>query len=161
MQGKSFFLSRFISRSREWQCRYPALSAAWQNAQSLSGGRQVVAATADAGGIRCVFFSSLGSVLDFSASWAELEAAKTWWYFTLRWNFWLTSDESSLVALRAAGYDPVDWKIVNTGTPVDRRGEQSFRAFLDHAEALFRRDCGTLLSHTACSNQTQHAEATS
>ncbi|MFM0046066.1 hypothetical protein [Paraburkholderia sediminicola] len=157
MQGKTFFLNRFISRSSEWQCRYPGLGAAWQNARSLSDGRQVVAATADADGIRCVFFSSLGSVLDFSASWAELASAKTWWYFTIRWNFWLMSDEDSLVALRTAGYDPTDRKIGSPGTPVNRRCEKSFEAFLDYAEALFRQDCGTLLSHTARPDQNQGA----
>ncbi|MGQ7932182.1 hypothetical protein [Paraburkholderia sp. D1E] len=154
MQGKSFFMNRFISRSSEWQCRYAALGSAWQNAQTLSGGRQVVAATADASGIRCVFFSSLGSVLDFSASWAELESAKTWWYFTIRWNFWLMSDEGSLGALRAAGYDPTDRKIASPSTSVNRRCEKSFEAFLDHSEALFRQDVGSLLSHTALSDQT-------
>ncbi|SIO72849.1 hypothetical protein SAMN05444172_9336 [Burkholderia sp. GAS332] len=161
MQGKSFFMSRFISRSGEWQCRYPGLGSAWQNAQSLSGGRQVVAATADASGIRCVFFSSLGSILDFGASWTELERAKTWWYFTIRWNFWLMNDEGSLVALRAAGYDPADRKIVSPGAPVNRDSENSFQAFLDHSEALFRQDLGSLLSHAALSDQTQHADATS
>lgn len=161
MQGKAFFLNRFISRSNEWQCRYPALSAGWRDALSLSSGRQVVAATADADGIRCVFFSSLGSVLDFSASWSELENAKTWWHFTIRWNFWVLSDASSLVAMRTAGYAPADRKIAGMGAPVDRRCDKTFRAFLDHAEALFRPACRALLPHTSPFNPTHHAEATS
>lgn len=160
VQGKSFFLNRFISRSSEWQCRYPGLSAAWQNAQSLSAGRQVVAATADTDGIRCVFFSSLSSILDFSASWAELESAKTWWYFTLRWNFWLLSDESSLVALLDAGYDPADRSIASPGaSPINRRCDESFQTFLDHSETLFRQDTGYLLSDTTDPGQPQYAEA--
>ncbi|MFL9995263.1 hypothetical protein PQR34_32300 [Paraburkholderia sediminicola] len=154
-------MDRFISRSGEWQCRYPGLGSAWQNAQSLSGGRQVVAATADASGIRCVFFSSLGSVLDFSASWAELESARTWWHFTIRWNFWLMSDADTLVALRTAGYDPADRTIASPGTPVNRRCERSFETFLDHSEALFRRDLGFLLSRADLCDRIRHADAAS
>jgi hypothetical protein len=160
MQGKSLFLNRVISRSREWQCRYPSLSAACHDTLSVSGGRQIVAATADAEGVRCVFFSSLGSVLDFSASWAELERAKTWWHFTIQWNFWLTSDGRTLVALRAAGYDPAERKIAGTGTTVDRHCDESFQAFLDHAEEMLRHARGALPPHAAHCDLTMQADAT-
>ncbi|WGS55071.1 hypothetical protein LFL96_36965 (plasmid) [Paraburkholderia sp. D15] len=143
MHGKHFFLNRVVARSREWQCRYPALSAAYQNPESLSGGRQLVAAVADPEGIRCVFFSNLGSVLDFAASWAELDSARTWWHFTVRWNFWYFDDARSLFAMRAAGHDP-DHRTIATGPQVDRRYNDSLTAFLDRAEARFRRDIGNI-----------------
>ncbi|BCF95178.1 hypothetical protein [Paraburkholderia largidicola] len=89
MQGKSFFLERAISRALDWAGRYPALGCAAHDPQSISNGRQVVAAALTPDGIRCVFFSAVGSVLDFTATWAELDRAKTWWYFVQRWYFWV------------------------------------------------------------------------
>ncbi|CAG4913948.1 hypothetical protein [Paraburkholderia gardini] len=77
MQGKSFFLDRVISRSREWQCRFPALIASSHEPGSISAGRQIVAAVTDDAGMRCAFFSNHDSILDFSATWGELEAANT------------------------------------------------------------------------------------
>jgi hypothetical protein len=76
MHDKAFFLGRAVSRSLEWAGRYPALGCA-AHPQSLSNGRQVVAAAVSPHGVRCVFFSAVGSVLDFTASWTELERAKT------------------------------------------------------------------------------------
>ncbi|MGF6537196.1 hypothetical protein [Paraburkholderia youngii] len=77
MLGKSFFLERATSRSLDWLGRYPALGCACHDPQSLSSGRQIVVAATTSNGVRCVFFSAVGSVLDFSATWAELERAKT------------------------------------------------------------------------------------
>jgi hypothetical protein len=76
MHDKAFFLERAVSRSRDWVGRYPALGCAAHDPQSLSNGRQVVAASISPHGVRCVFFSAIGSVLDFTATWAELERAK-------------------------------------------------------------------------------------
>ncbi|WP_176060305.1 hypothetical protein [Paraburkholderia sp. BCC1876] len=160
MEGNSLFLNRVIRRSPEWPCHYPALSTAWQNPLSLSAGRQIVAAAADPEGVRCVFFSSLGSVLDFSASWAELERAKTWWHFAIRWNFWLLGDGRSLVALRTAGYDPADRKIAGAGATVDRHCDQSFQAFLGHAEEMARHGRPALLPTPAGSTRTSRTDAT-
>src|SRR5690348_16767616 len=43
----------------------------------------------------CVFFSAIGSVLDFTATWDELGRAKTWWYFVQRWYFWIVPDRQT------------------------------------------------------------------
>jgi hypothetical protein len=107
MQGKNLFLDRAISRTREWQCRFPALTASGQDAGSISQGRQVVVATTSANGVRCVFFSTHGSVLDFSATWDELDRAKTWWHFVRRWNFWIVRNAAELVALQCSDNTPV------------------------------------------------------
>lgn len=159
MQGKSLFLNRAISRSNEWQCRFPALRTAWQDPGSLSRGRQVVAATADIDGIRCAFFSSLGPVLDFSASWRELDRARTWWHFTIRWNFWLISDSDSLAAMRAAGYDPAQRELCEPASPLDRYSDDSFTAFLDQSEARFRLDGRLLLPLIAARDQRCRTDA--
>lgn len=79
-----FFLDRAIARSLDWAGQYPALSYAAHDSQSLSNGRQVVAAAISSTGVRCVFFSAIGSVLDFTATRDELGRAKTWWYFVQR-----------------------------------------------------------------------------
>ncbi len=78
------FLDRAIARSLDWAGQYPALSYAAHDSQSLSNGRQVVAAAISSTGVRCVFFSAIGSVLDFTATRDELGRAKTWWYFVQR-----------------------------------------------------------------------------
>ena len=107
MQGKNLFLDRAISRTGEWQCRFPALAASGQEAGSISQGRQVVVATTSATGVRCIFFSSHGSVLDFSATWDELDRAKTWWHFVRRWNFWIVGSAAEICALQCSDDTPV------------------------------------------------------
>ncbi|MCI0150943.1 hypothetical protein KNO81_34300 [Paraburkholderia sediminicola] len=138
MQGKTLFMDRLISRTRDWQCRFPALSASSQIADSMSDGRQIVAATTSSTGVRCVFFSNHGSVLDFSATWDELERAKTWWYFVRRWNFWVVSTEAELRALRIAEDEPVLGVALNVA-PVERGDTLRLFALLDAAERRARR----------------------
>jgi hypothetical protein len=75
---------------------FPARASSWSAPESLSSGRQIVAASADETGVRCAFFSNHGSILDFSATWAELEQAKTWWHFVGRWNFWVMDNKRDL-----------------------------------------------------------------
>lgn len=75
---------------------FPARASSWSAPESLSSGRQIVAASADETGVRCAFFSNHGSILDFSATWAELEQAKTWWHFAGRWNFWVMDNKRDL-----------------------------------------------------------------
>lgn len=99
MQGKSLFLDRAVSRSHDWAPRFPALSMACREAGSISRGRQVVVAAADDTGIRCTFFTNLGAVLEFSATWAELEQARTWWHFVRQWN-----SGSSISPSRCSGF---------------------------------------------------------
>lgn len=137
MQGKTFFIERVITRTREWQCRFPALSASSQVPHSMSQGRQIVAAATTATGVRCVFFSNHGSVLDFSATWDELDRAKTWWYFVRRWNFWVVATEAELHALRIEDSDPVCGLALNP--PKVRCGDTlQFFALLDAAETRAR-----------------------
>jgi hypothetical protein len=137
MQGKSFFLDRVVSRSREWQCRFPALIASSHEPASISGGRQIVAAVTDSEGIRCAFFSNHGSVLDFSATWTELEAANTWWYFARRWNFWISSSEQDLRRIRGNNKETLNGLSLGVDT-LDRGDHDQFLAFVDHVESRAR-----------------------
>ena len=137
MIGKSFFLDRVIARSRDWQCRFPALSLSWTAPESLSSGRQIVAATADETGVRCAFFSNHGSILDFTATWTELERAKTWWHFAARWNFWVVNNERDLDIILSRSNSQLQ-SVVLGGEKVSHRNNDQFVAFLDRAEARAR-----------------------
>lgn len=137
MQGKSLFLDRVISRSRDWQCRFPALIASSHELGSISGGRQIVAAATDDEGIRCGFFSNHGSILDFSATWSELEAASTWWYFARRWNFWIVSSAQDLRAIQGDNEECLNGLILDAGAG-DRRDHAQFVGFLDRVEVRAR-----------------------
>ncbi|MGF6851141.1 hypothetical protein [Paraburkholderia sp. CI3] len=146
MLGKSFFLDRATSRSLDWLGRYPALGCACHDPRSLSSGRQIVVAAVTTTDVRCVFFSSIGSVFDFSATWTELERAKTWWYFVQRWYFWVVPDANTLAAINSTGA-LMDHLSVPTSAPRDL-GDDVFLPWLDAIEKRARR-CGTLavLSH--------------
>lgn len=135
MQGKSFFLERAISRALDWAGRYPALGCAAHDPQSISNGRQVVAAALTPDGIRCVFFSAVGSVLDFTATWAELERAKTWWYFVQRWYFWVVPDAKTLDRLNVTGL-----RLDNAIVPMQSSSLDavSYRVWLGSIEARAR-----------------------
>ncbi|WP_175773003.1 hypothetical protein [Paraburkholderia phenazinium] len=138
MLGKTFFLDRAIPRSLDWIGRYPALGCASHDPQSLSDGRQIVVAVADDEGVRCVFFSSIGSLQDFSAAWAELKGAQQWWHFVGRWYFWVTDCESTLAALRRNGHlDSAGYAFGSKA--VDRQNEATFLALLDRIESRARR----------------------
>lgn len=137
MQGKTLFMERVISRTRDWQCRFPALSASSQIPDSMSHGRQIVAAATSSTGVRCVFFSNHGSVLDFSATWEELDRAKTWWYFVRRWNFWIVSTEAELRVLRMDADEPVLGVALNVAA-VECGDTLRFFALLDAAETRAR-----------------------
>src|SRR5690348_16767617 len=52
MHDKTFFLDRAIARSLDWAGQYPALTYAAHDSQSLSNGRQVVAAAISSTGVR-------------------------------------------------------------------------------------------------------------
>ncbi|MGF6439589.1 hypothetical protein [Paraburkholderia youngii] len=99
-----------------------------------------MAATAS-NGVRCVFFSAVGSVLDFSATWAELEGAKTWWYFVQRWHFWIVPDANSLAAINSTG-DQIGHLIVPNFAP-SNLVDAAFLPWLDGIE-MRARQCGTL-----------------
>ena len=137
MQGKTLFLERVISRTREWQCRFPALSASSHVASSISQGRQIVVAATTPEGIRCVFFSNHGSVLDFTATWDELERAKTWWYFVRRWNFWIVGSEPELHSLRTSD-EPAICGTALGSARIDLSNDRQFLELLDRAEQRAR-----------------------
>jgi hypothetical protein len=138
MLGKTFFLDRAKSRSLDWIGRYPALGCSSRDPQSLSGGRQLVVAAADDVGVRCAFFSSIGSVQDFSATWAELNGAQQWWHFVGRWYFWVTDCESTSATLRRNGH-PESAGYAFGSESVDRNDEVTFLALLDRIESRARR----------------------
>ena len=137
MNGKSFFLNRVVARSRDWQCRFPALSYSWTAPESLSGGRQIVAASADESSVRCAFFSNHGSILDFTATWAELEHAKAWWHFVGRWNFWVVDSKRTRDIILSKHDGQLQAVILGCGK-VDRRDDEQFVTFLDRAEMQAR-----------------------
>ncbi|WP_225031124.1 hypothetical protein [Paraburkholderia sp. XV] len=140
MQGKTLFLERAVSRALDWLGRYPALGCASHDPQSISSGRQVVAASLTDDGVRCVFFSAVGSVLDFTATWAELERAKTWWYFVQRWYFWVVPDEQTLETINVTA-SMLDHLVVPSR--VDHASDESYLRWLDNIEARARL-CGRL-----------------
>ncbi|WP_027800300.1 hypothetical protein [Paraburkholderia dilworthii] len=140
MQGKTFFLQRAISRSPDWSGRYPALGCACHDPESLSRGRQIVAASLTTDGVRCVFFSAVGSVLDFTATWDELARAKTWWYFVQRWYCWAVPDERTLARINVT---PGALDHVIFPSLQDHANDEAHLRWLDGIEARARR-CGTL-----------------
>jgi len=137
MQGKSLFLDRAVSRSHDWAPRFPALSMACREAGSISRGRQVVVAAADDDGIRCTFFTNLGAVLEFSATWAELERARTWWHFVRQWNFWIVDQPESMRRIFARA--PSDERTVTIiPTTVTRHDTDDYLRYLERVEAAAR-----------------------
>jgi hypothetical protein len=140
MQGKTFFLERAISRSLDWVGRYPALGCACHDPQSISGGRQVVVASLSDDGLRCVFFSAVGSVLDFTATWTELEIAKTWLHFVQRWYFWIVPDQQTIARINLTAA-PLDHVIAPFASGL--ASGDAFQRWLDRIEARARQS-GTL-----------------
>ncbi|MFC0403161.1 hypothetical protein [Paraburkholderia rhizosphaerae] len=141
MQGRSFFIDRVVSRSREWQCRFPALIAAAHDTESISGGRQIVAAATAETGVRCVLFSNHGSLLDFKATWAELDRAKAWWHFVARWNFFVLANDHDFAAFQNLG-PAIGRAIALNAGDAPLSSEDAFAAFLNRAEARARRASG-------------------
>jgi len=137
MQGKSLFLDRAVSRSHDWAPRFPALSMACREAGSISRGRQVVVAAADEDGIRCTFFTNLGAVLEFSATWAELERARTWWHFVRQWNFWIVDQRESMrrIFTRAPSAERT---VTIIRTTVTRHDTDDYLRYLERVEAAAR-----------------------
>jgi hypothetical protein len=127
---------------------FPARASSWSAPESLSSGRQIVAASADETGVRCAFFSNHGSILDFSATWAELEQAKTWWHFAGRWNFWVMDNKRDLDIILSK-CDGQLQSVVLGGERVNRRNDDQFVAFLDRAETRARSLVGITLDARA------------
>ncbi|MCA7954233.1 hypothetical protein LGM43_28590 [Burkholderia seminalis] len=95
MHGKSLFLHRAASRTDQWSAQFPALSMACRQPDSFSSGRQLAVAVTDARGLRCAVFTSFGAILEFRASWDELDRAGTWWHYARAWHFWFVEDLQS------------------------------------------------------------------
>jgi hypothetical protein len=94
MHGKSLFLHRAVSRTDQWGPQFPP--SPWHAVNpTLSGGRQLAVAVTDARGLRCAVFTSFGAILEFRASWDELERAGTWWHYARAWHFWFVDDLQS------------------------------------------------------------------
>jgi hypothetical protein len=94
MHGKSLFLHRAVSRTDQWGPQFPP--SPWHAVNpTLLGGRQLAVAVTDARGLRCAVFTSFGAILEFRASWDELERAGTWWHYARAWHFWFVDDLQS------------------------------------------------------------------
>lgn len=149
MRGKSLFVERVIARPVSWRNRFSCLLHANQCASSISDGRQIVAAAADSSGVRCVFFTTLGSVLDFRASWADLEHARGWWEFAVRWNFWIVPDREHFARLASFGPAPRTKVLADGPAGVTPASDAAFLRFLETAEACAAE---ALIAASAASN---------
>ena len=140
MQAHSFFLKRAIARVPDWQVAYPALSLASSTDPVDENRKQIIVAAADEDRLRMVFFSSLGSILDFQATWPELEDASMWLAFTLRWNRWWLPDNATQRLLENAAYRPHDVRIANRPLSGNLVDDTTFRTYLASVETTYRRD---------------------
>jgi hypothetical protein len=140
MHAPSFFLQRATARGADWQLAYPALALASSTDPVDENRKQIVVAAADELRLRMVFFSSLGAILDFQATWRELRDASPWLRFTLRWNRWWLPDAISHAALADAVYAPADVRIANRPIAGDLSDDAAFRTYLMSVESYYRRD---------------------
>ncbi|CAD6559249.1 hypothetical protein ACFQ3P_33110 [Paraburkholderia sabiae] len=141
MTSNSFFLQRAIPCDADWHVSYPALCMASSTDPVDERRKQIVAATADDTNIRMVFFSSLGAILDFQASWDELDAATQGWLaFTTRWNRWWLRDVTALTAIDRHAHPPSDVRFVRGNVPCIPTDTSAFRQYLDSIEYHYRRD---------------------
>ena len=79
MESNSFFLQRALARGADWHVSYPALCMASSTDPVDERRKQIVVAAADDTTVRMAFFSSLGAILDFQASWEEMDGATRGW----------------------------------------------------------------------------------
>jgi hypothetical protein len=142
MESNAFFLQRATARGADWHVSYPALCMASSTQPVDERRKQIVVATADDACVRMAFFSSLGAILDFTATWDELDAAtRGWMAFTIRWNRWWLPDVDALAAIERHAQAPTDVRFANSGrmavAPADTL---RFRQYLDSVEQHYRRD---------------------
>ncbi|SAK89178.1 hypothetical protein AWB82_06237 [Caballeronia glebae] len=71
----SLRLERAVARDADWQVNYPALAMASTIDAVDERRRQIVVAAADETALRAEFFGSLGAILDFQATWDELDTS--------------------------------------------------------------------------------------
>ncbi|MFL9911985.1 hypothetical protein [Paraburkholderia sp. RL17-337-BIB-A] len=141
MESNSFFLQRAIARGAELQVSYPALCMASSTDTVDERRKQIVVATADDSHIRMIFFSSLGAILDFHASWDDLDdATRGWLAFTVRWNRWWLPNIVALAAIERHAQAPTDARIANGVIDCRPADDAALRRYLDAIEMHYRRD---------------------
>jgi hypothetical protein len=141
MDSNSFFLKRAVARDVHWQVSYPALAMASSIDPVDERRKQIVVAAADDTRLRMVFFSTLGAILDFEATWHEInESARGWLAFTLRWNRWWLPNRDAATALERHASVPTDLQLAHRALNAGLLDTPSFRSYLDVIEQHYRRD---------------------
>ncbi|MCC8397278.1 hypothetical protein LJ656_32405 [Paraburkholderia sp. MMS20-SJTR3] len=141
MESNSFFLQRTVARGADWHVSYPALCMASSTDPVDERRKQIVVATANDSGMRMAFFSSLGAILDFQASWAEMDGAtRGWLNFTTRWNRWWLPDAAALGNIERHANAPTDVRFTASSGRVAPADTDGFRRYLDIIEQHYRRD---------------------
>ena len=141
MESSSFFLQRALARGADWHVRYPALCMASSVDPVDERRKQIVVAAADATTVRMAFFSSLGAILDFHASWDEMDVAtRGWLNFTTRWNRWWLPDVAALASIEQHASAPTDVRFSAGSARIAPSDTDAFRRYLDTIEQHYRRD---------------------
>ncbi|TCK32514.1 hypothetical protein B0G84_8320 [Paraburkholderia sp. BL8N3] len=151
MNSNSFFLKRALARDADWQVSYPALALASSIDPVDERRKQIVFAATDDTRLRMVFFSTLGAILDFEATWTEIDrSARGWLAFTLRWNRWWLPNLDASRALEEHASVPTDLRFAHRSPDGGAIDTQSFRLYLDAVEQHYRRD--EAISRVLCRN---------
>ncbi|WP_027803325.1 hypothetical protein [Paraburkholderia dilworthii] len=141
MESNFFFLQRALARGADWHVSYPALCMASSTDPVDERRKQIVVATADDTTVPMAFFSSLGAILDFQASWSEMDAAaRGWLKFTTRWNRWWLPDVAALTSIERQANAPTDVRFATGSGRVPPSDTDAFRGYLDTIERHYRRD---------------------
>ncbi|KND58109.1 hypothetical protein BVER_00366c [Candidatus Burkholderia verschuerenii] len=141
MSLNSFFLKRAVARDANWQVSYPALALASSIDPVDERRKQIVVAAADDAHLRMIFFSTLGAILDFEATWPEIEqSAGGWLAFTLRWNRWWLPNRDTAAVLAEHASAPTDLRFAHRSLEGGPTNTPSFRLYLDVVEQHYRRD---------------------
>jgi hypothetical protein len=141
MTSNSLFLKRAVARDADWQVSYPALSMASTIDPVDERRKQIVVAAANETDLRAVFFSSLGAILDFQATWNELDAsAKGWLAFTIRWNRWWSPNADHVKWFEQHAFAPTDLHLASRDFASVPGDNAAFRQYLDVVEQHYRRD---------------------
>jgi hypothetical protein len=141
VSSNSFFLKHATARHADSQVSYPALAMASSIDPVDERRKQIVVAAADDNHVRMVFFSTLGAILDFKASWAEIgSSARSWLTFTVRWNRWWLPDACHGHALEQHASVPTDLRLAHCPVPGHSSDDAAFRRYLDTVERHCRGD---------------------
>jgi hypothetical protein len=103
--------------------------------------KQIIVAAADDAHLRMAFFSTLGAILDFQASWDEMDVATLGWLkFTTRWNRWWLPNVSALASIERHTNAPTDVHFAASADCIAPSDIDAFRCYLDTIEQHYRRD---------------------